>query len=90
MTRAGLATLNPDVLKEEDPRPTRRKVAAPHYFLDALRANPYARAFFEELAPSYKRNYVLWVGSAKKQETRLRRLKEAITLLSKKQKLGMK
>jgi len=90
MAHAGLATLNPDVLKEKNLRPARREVAAPPYFLEAMRANPRARAFFEELAPSYKRNIVLWVSSAKKQETRLRRLKEAITLLSKKQKLGMK
>jgi uncharacterized protein YdeI (YjbR/CyaY-like superfamily) len=90
MTRAGLATFNPDVLKEEDPKPTRREVVAPHYFLEAMKANPHAGAFFGELAPSHKRNIVLWVSSAKKQETRLRRLKEAVALLSKKQKLGMK
>ena len=39
-----------------------------------IKANKKAWAFFEALAPSYKKNSIHWVMSAKKEETRLRRL----------------
>jgi uncharacterized protein YdeI (YjbR/CyaY-like superfamily) len=42
------------------------------------------------LPPSEKRLYVGWIVSAKKEETRLRRLGEAILRLDKGLKLGMK
>lgn len=39
-----------------------------------IKANPAAWAFFEKLAPSYKKASIHWVRSAKKAETRQRRL----------------
>jgi len=39
-----------------------------------IRANPPAWLFLSNLAPSYKRESIWWVMSAKKEETRLRRL----------------
>ena len=39
-----------------------------------VKANQAAWVFFTSLAPSYKRDSVWWVMSAKKEETRLRRL----------------
>ena len=39
-----------------------------------IRANQPAWLFFTHLAPSYKRDSIWWVMSAKKEETRLRRL----------------
>lgn len=39
-----------------------------------IKANPKAWAFFEKLAPSYKKASIQWVLSAKREETRLRRL----------------
>jgi uncharacterized protein YdeI (YjbR/CyaY-like superfamily) len=88
MTEAGLAKLDPSV-KPIIP-PSKTPVEVPSYFRDALAENDEAGSFFEQLAPSYRRHFVLWVDSAKREETRNRRLTEAITLLSKKQKLGMK
>ena len=55
-----------------------------------LRADKGAWAFFNRLAPFYRRNYIRWVMSAKKDETRLRRLQEAISLLAQNRKLGLK
>ena len=55
-----------------------------------LSANNKARQFFNDLSPSQKRQYIGWVASAKKVETWEKRAEEAITLLKKKQKLGMK
>ena len=45
---------------------------------------------FNKLAPSYRRNYLLWIGAAKTKETRQRRISEAILLLLENRKLGMK
>ncbi len=39
-----------------------------------IKANQTAWLFFTNLAPSYKRDSIWWVMSAKKEETRLRRL----------------
>jgi uncharacterized protein YdeI (YjbR/CyaY-like superfamily) len=42
------------------------------------------------LAPSHRRRYVAWIESAKREETKLRRLKEAIRLLAGGNLLGLK
>lgn len=46
----------------------------PPAFRSRLEANPEAREFFDALAPSYRKSSILWVLSAKREETRLRRL----------------
>jgi len=56
----------------------------------ALEADPVAREFFEQLAPSYRRNYIAWVDAAKRKSTRERRIKEAIETMRRGEKLGMK
>ena len=48
------------------------------------------RESFDKLAPSHKRLFVRWVSSAKRKETRRKRLAEAITLLERGEKSGMK
>jgi hypothetical protein len=49
-----------------------------------------ARRYFEALAPSHRRRYLAWIESAKREETKLRRLKEAIRLLASGKVLGLK
>ena len=56
----------------------------------ALRANPDCWRNFESLAPGYRKQYVLWLTTAKRSNTRERRLREAIRLLASGRKLGMK
>lgn len=68
----------------------RKKLVIPPYLTDALTANKQALDNFNKLAESYKRNFVTWIDSAKKEETRRKRLAEAIGLLERNQKLGMK
>lgn len=46
---------------------------------EQLKANQAAWLFFTQLAPSYKRDSIWWVMSAKKEETRIRRLGILIT-----------
>jgi uncharacterized protein YdeI (YjbR/CyaY-like superfamily) len=65
-------------------------VRTPAFIRQAIDAEPKARAYFDSLAPSYKRLYVGWIASAKKEETRLRRLDEAVRLLKSGQTLGLK
>ena len=56
----------------------------------SLRANQKAWDNFNALAPGYRKQYVGWLQSAKKPETREKRLKEAMELLASNKKLGMK
>jgi uncharacterized protein YdeI (YjbR/CyaY-like superfamily) len=62
----------------------------PQYIQDALRKRPKAWRSFESLAPSHQRRYVAWIDFAKQQETKMRRLQEAIRLLAAGKKLGLK
>ena len=55
-----------------------------------LKTNKKAWNNFSNLAPSYRKEYILWLLDAKKKETMQKRLREAIKLLEMNQKLGMK
>jgi uncharacterized protein YdeI (YjbR/CyaY-like superfamily) len=70
------------------PRPS--VSAFPAYIEKALTGEPGAWRYFQQLAPSYQRNYIGWIDSAKRQETKERRLREALTLLAAGKKLGLK
>lgn len=47
----------------------------------ALAAEPEARTFFESVAPFYRNNFVRWIESARRPETRAARITEMIKLL---------
>ena len=70
------------------PRPS--VVALPSYIEKALQSRPRAWQHFKQLAPSYRRAYIGWIDSAKRQETKERRLREALGLLAAGKKLGLK
>jgi uncharacterized protein YdeI (YjbR/CyaY-like superfamily) len=55
-----------------------------------LRANARAWQGFERLPPSHRREYLGWVLEAKRDETRVRRVKELVAVLAAGKKLGMK
>ena len=59
-------------------------------FIELIKANRFAFENFDRLSPSQKKQYSNWVMSAKKPETRTKRLKEMIQLLEKNEKPGMK
>ncbi|MCJ7422908.1 YdeI/OmpD-associated family protein [Candidatus Bathyarchaeota archaeon] len=71
-------------------RVARKRLAVPSYLEEALEANEKALDNFNKLAESYRQNFVGWIDSAKKEETRKKRIAEAIGLLERNQKLGMK
>ena len=56
----------------------------------ALKRSNKARDFFEKLAPSYQKQFIGWIATAKREETKKRRIQEAISLLEQNRKLGMK
>jgi uncharacterized protein YdeI (YjbR/CyaY-like superfamily) len=63
-------------------RTTKKEVVVPGDFLTALRKNPKAMAAFENFSPSHKREYVEWIASAKREETRARRMEKALKTLA--------
>ncbi len=48
----------------------------------ALEGNLKAKSFFESLAPGYKKDYIEWITSAKREATREKRLATTIEWLS--------
>ncbi|GLY42666.1 hypothetical protein Amsp01_086890 [Amycolatopsis sp. NBRC 101858] len=53
----------------------------PAELTDALAAAPDAKAAFEALPPSHRREYVQWVAEAKKPETRVSRAQKTVVRL---------
>ena len=62
----------------------------PPEFATRLKRNKKAQSFFDSLAPSYRRQFVDWVAAAKRDDTRERRMNEALDLLAQGKKLGMR
>ncbi len=62
----------------------------PAYIRAELKNHPRALRHFEALAPSQRRRYLAWIETAKREGTKLRRLKEAIRLLAGGKVLGLK
>lgn len=87
LTPAGLQRAPTD-RSGDAPRPS--LVKTPQYVVQALRSHPAAWNYFEKLAPSYRRLYIGWIDSAKQEQTRTRRLQEAIGMLAAGKKLGLK
>lgn len=65
-------------------------IPVPPFMEKALRANPPAWKNFNALPPSHRRSYTGWITFAKQEETRKRRLDEAIRMLMKNERLGLK
>lgn len=59
-------------------------------FNAALKTNPRANEQFDMLTYSCQKQYILWINTAKKPETRAKRINEAVKLLAKGEKLGLK
>jgi hypothetical protein len=53
----------------------------PSELTEALQSHPDALRFFFSIAPFYRKNYVRWIESAKRPETRAARVLETVTLL---------
>src|SRR5262245_22829616 len=62
----------------------------PPYFMTAVRKNKKALKTFEAFAPSCKREYVEWVVEAKQDETRKKRLDQAVEWMAQGKKRNWK
>ncbi|MFQ5770900.1 MAG: YdeI family protein [bacterium] len=74
---------------DEPDRPT-RSFDPPEDFTKALNQNRKAKEFFEQLAPTYQKQFIGWISIAKRQETKEKRIRESIQLLEKGEKLGLR
>ena len=91
MTKFGLAKVEAAKrlrLWQKDPRPV-ISIEVSQEFSEALARNAKARVFFESLAPSYRKLFLLWIVTAKRPKTRARRIKESLGMLARRQKLGI-
>jgi uncharacterized protein YdeI (YjbR/CyaY-like superfamily) len=62
----------------------------PVYISKALKTNSRAWEFFRKLAPTDRRPFVIWIHTAKRPDTRERRIRESIRLLAAEKKLGLR
>lgn len=71
-------------------RPRLSTLEPPAYLVRALKQNKRAWETFSAFAPSHRGAYVLWITQAKREETRERRIREAVALLAAGRKLPLK
>jgi uncharacterized protein YdeI (YjbR/CyaY-like superfamily) len=65
-------------------------IPLPDFIHHEFAQNEPALSNFNSLAPTYQRHYILWITTAKKEETIFKRLHEAIELLKQNKKLSLK
>ncbi len=91
MTRWGLAKIEAareNGMWEKEDRP-QINLDLPEELNAAFAKEPNARDYFETLAPSHKKQYIAWIATAKRPETRVNRVQKAIKMLNTKQKPGL-
>lgn len=74
--------LNQPGNKPKRPARAARPAAPPADFSSALAKNAKARAAFDTFPPSHRRELIEWITTAKREETRNRRLEKAIAWIS--------
>lgn len=85
ISKANRAELGVDIgdtvtaLIEVDDTP--REVEVPAALAEALAADPVAAQAFEKLAFTHRKEYAVWVAEAKREETRERRVGQALEML---------
>lgn len=60
----------------------KKEIIIPDYFLKQLKKNKSAQTSFFAMSPSHKKEYIEWITEAKTEETRNRRMANAIEWLS--------
>ena len=92
MTEIGMAKV--EIAKQngewDKPSQSRPQFMMHEKFQSALDQYPKAKEFFKSLNKADQQQYIYWVASAKREETREKRIKESLELLLKEQKLGLK
>jgi uncharacterized protein YdeI (YjbR/CyaY-like superfamily) len=66
------------------------QIEMPPEFEDALGKNEQAKEFYDQLKPTFQKQFILWIITAKRPETKDKRIKESIELLENGQQLGLR
>ena len=69
-----------EIMLERDTMP--RVVEAPPYLQEALAGDEAAQEQFNALSYSHQKEYVSWIESAKRHDTRARRIQKTLTMLN--------
>ena len=72
------------------PRTAKPELPIPPEFAAALAVHPKAKAALEAFAPSHRREYVEWITEARREETRDKRIAQAIEWLAEGKKRNWK
>jgi len=67
-------------------KPRMKSLPVPADFRRALAQKPRTHEFFKTLAYTHRKEYILWISTAKRPETRVRRVRLALAMLSRRQK----
>jgi uncharacterized protein YdeI (YjbR/CyaY-like superfamily) len=78
------------ILIAEEPEQKAKELVVPDFIIAFFGNYPIALQNFKALAPSHKKQYVLWINNAKTEPTIQKRLNEAVNLLNENKKLGLK
>ena len=81
MTKAGLEKFEELDESRREPAGT-TELEIPEFVVKGLKKNKRVWKIFNEMAPSHRKQYVWWITEAKKEETKQRRLKKAIEMIS--------
>jgi uncharacterized protein YdeI (YjbR/CyaY-like superfamily) len=76
------ADLDADLAAPPPPKIKREPWRMPDFFAKALKGNRKAASGFAALKPTYQREYLIWVSSAKRDETRAERVKQTLKALA--------
>jgi uncharacterized protein YdeI (YjbR/CyaY-like superfamily) len=60
------------------PAKAKKELVMPEPFMTAIKKNKKALAGFEAFSPSHKREYIEWISDAKGEDTRARRIAQAV------------
>ena len=75
--------------RQQPPKP-KAKIEVPQDLSAGLAANPAAAQFWDKLAPSHRYEYLQWISEAKRDETRVKRLGQALEWLAEGKKRNWK
>lgn len=64
--------------RARNPKTEKPTLQIPPELMELLNAEPAAKAVFEAFSPSHQREYISWITSAKREETKQRRLEQTI------------
>lgn len=87
---AGRIETRGSAVKQAAPRAPKAEIPIPDDLAAALAASPAAKATIDGFAPSHRRDYLEWITEAKREETRAKRVAQAVEWLAEGKKRNWK